>query len=227
MCTVDWKLLLEYLKVVVSWPGITLVLGLILILFRQLPSWDSIIASLKRIRSAKIGGAEIVLHDQPKPKEEEPPAARPAGSSTGSDDGVADENRESAQAIIDSNPIAQKVLEFIKKSPEESTVEIMGFVESLNFERIFQPIYGTQIAALTYLAGTQGASVENLHFFLDLHRERKGTAEWSAFVSYLVISGLLVENVPAPGMCTITDRGKAFLAYIQRVYPVYWEQKGL
>lgn len=213
--TLDWKLLLEYLRVVI-WP---LIVTTFIIYFRK-----NIAFLIDRITIIKgPGGTEVRADDQKRAQAQE-------GST-----------KQAPQEEIEK--IIKPQIDQIKKNYEEELAkekrnkeEVVNYLLDqlsikdleIEFEKIYRLIFGSQIALLRTLTTNRsmGSTREDLLLrFVLLQRTWSVFQGWTLdqYLSFLITNKLV--EITRQGAYILTDKGRVFLAYIDSLG--YSSDKGL
>ncbi len=256
MCEINWLLLLDFIKVLLSWPP---VIGLLAITF-MLMFRARIEAFIDDVEEVGMGGAKLLKGQrqatlQPTAfklpgdtETESPPAAQqtppapdpqPAQQPPSEQENlqppeppnrtVSQESRDLMQSTADFDA----AIDYMLKEPGRALDEYIEQTFVAGSERAFAHIYGTQIQALEYLnsVGVPVPLTDLLPFF-QTHLERsKHLSEpnnLEAFTGFLE-NNSLIKNAGTPDgpLLQITHRGKRFLAYIKQFYPTTWNTQVL
>jgi len=231
MCEVNWLLLLEYIKVILSWPPMAvLIAGLVIWRFRT-PISDF----LNRSVEANIFGQAIKAVP---PREQQQKTAR------ASEDPIAkaaeeqiDESAKPAQALqlppeLANDPQAAIAVAWVQNNPATTVIEYRRLLFSYNAERLFNSIFGTQIWLLNFLASRPDnpANLTQLAPFHEVHQKLSGTTNYQIgdYVNFLVSFGVIVVGgSPEEPTYRISDYGLRFLSYIKANYPAGWNSRAL
>lgn len=229
MCEFNWLLLLDYLKVVLSWPPIALVIALVF--FRRFQS--AIEGLLARVTEGELFGQKIKAVA---PNQSLEPASTddyltnvvetPPHTDTQSLETVSD----ALPAELADDPHAAASITWVKRNPVETVIEFKKQMLNLSFERNFNMIYGTQISLLEFLASrpTDVIPITQLAKFHLEHLSKVGESNYQLqdYMNFLVINGLMTE-VPLANQkgYSIAPHGIQFLAYIKANYPLGWFQR--
>lgn len=201
LCVADWQLILEYLKVLLSWPPVTLVLIVLCVrVFRK-----NIALLINRIRGGK-GPGGIEFSADPHISSQEtgvlPPPTLPPKDGT------------DALSVNSSNP-------------ELARAEILKWWGIARYESALNRIFGTQFEVLKLLLAQKvtGESIANLSPFY-LEHEKLAQAggqrpismgEFFTFLTHLEF--LRIDPAPAPeGRAFITPLGQEFLEHVFKTY---------
>jgi len=229
MCEFNWLLLLDYLKVLLSWPPMALVIALVF-LYRFKLAIEGLLA---RVTEGELFGQKIK-------------AAAPSQSleSTSADDYLTkivesrpQSNAQSVEAVVEplpaelaDEPDAQSAIKWVKENPVQTVVEYKKLMLHITFERIFNMIYGTQISLLEFLASRPADSIPitQLAKFHMEHLSKVSSSHYQEqdYMNFLVINGVINVSPLADQLgYSITQHGIQFLAYIKAMYPLVWFQR--
>jgi hypothetical protein len=217
MCAADWPLILEYFKVLLSWPVAAVILTLYLAPKFREPVHDLI----KRVTKASLPGVELEVSAAQTtflPAELKPPEA------------ARSRDAELPPALRD-DPGIRSALEFIKEFPTQALIFHRQTLFWLNFERVFIRAYGTQIAALVELESATAplplATLEK-HHAEHLRLAKKTDYPSEAYFGFLETYSL-IQRVDASGnrAYVLTQTGRDFLEYIRTNYPIDWNSRAL
>jgi hypothetical protein len=229
MCELNWLLLLEYLKVLLSWPPIALVIALIFFRCFQ-PAINSF---LGRVIEGNFFGQ--VFKAAPPSQSLESGSAedfltKAAGVQPHTD---AQPNVEALAPLppeLANDPQAPAAIEWVKNNPAQTVIEYKRLALNYSFERLFNAIYGTQISLLEFLASRSNESV-SLAQLAKFHQEylsKPGATAYQLrdYVNFLVIYGVIVDaDPPHQQAYSIAPHGIQFLSYIKANYPLGWYQR--
>jgi hypothetical protein len=239
MCEINWNLVLEFTKVLLSAPPMTAAIAIfILLLFRK-----EIATKIRDL--IKASGAEFA---QPQPQSSEanafnePTKVEITGEAkTGQAQIIAAKGHlafESGEPtvtkpwempdILKDDPYAEEQIQMAKDDPYSYVAKFKRVSFELHYERIFQWIYGTQVKLLQQLALTDEAySVNDLSKFDNEHLSLVGTGDkMYMYMDFLKNWRLIAENKNgAHKAYRITEFGKSFLRYIVEQYPDHWDNK--
>jgi hypothetical protein len=208
---IPWIVLtkLEFLRIVLSWPAVTLYLGTAFLVIHR----AEIASFIRRIESGKWGPVEVRL--QPQPKIEEPKInLEPV---TAAAELVVQEKGDSLSATAghvspQMQILAAAVKELIKKSNE--------VLEALFFERTLNVIYGTQLRFLLDLKKTEGGMRVGhaKHYFVDHQRTTPagGMKDFKEWVDWLITNDLVSIGA---GVVSLTQKGRDLIDYVEERYP--------
>lgn len=222
MCTANWTLILEYLKVIISWPLMSTIIAFAII-FKFRSAIDDLIT---RVIEGDILGQKFKAAPSQRQSLNLPSGIEKLSEKTEETQG-ADisliENEDLPPELKD-DPNAKNAIEYTRKNPIKVVVEYKRLNSHYHFERLFFRIYGTQIALLTYLASypENWFSLQQLAVFNTEHHKLSGTTNYhiTNYVNYLFEAGLLLnQNTPNGQMYRINKYGLEFLAYIKISYP--------
>lgn len=230
MCDVDWQLVLEYLKVFLSWPPIALLIAIVFVArFRS-----AIDDFLKRLVEGNVFGQ--VFKAVPPSQKADPPGAAENRLA------VAAEAAPLAAAVVDQgagerlppelagDPLAPAAVAYVRNNPAQTVIEYKRVLFAYNAERLFTRIYGTQIALLEYLAGKQGVAVPlaELAKFHEEHQQKSGRTDYQIrdYINFLASFGVVATSGKENAFeYRITQHGVEFLSYLKANYPADWNQR--
>ena len=194
------NIVLQYLKIVFSWPVITFILFIcFFVLFK-----DPISDFIHRLIKGEIGNVKLQATspaDQKKEAEEFPP-------------------------IQPKNELEL----YVKNNPREAIETIIKISRNFRFEKTFNIIYGTQINLLTHLStkGDSGDRYINLAFYYHdyISRSKFYSAKIEDYFGFLEAMQMIEffgegNNVSI----RITPEGINFLSYIKKEYPTTFNYK--
>ena len=228
MCALNWELLLEYLKVLFSWPPIALVIATIFISrFR-----GAIDDFLNRVIEGNIFGQAFKAA---------PPRQQLGGTGVTEDRLAlaAEANPQINGALhaqeplppeLANDPQAPAAISYVKNNSAQTVIEYKRLLFNYNSERLFTRIYGTQVALLEFLAAhpDEPASLVRLAQFHEEHQRKASSAEYQLrdYVNFLVSWGVLSVSGPEYAHeYKITQHGMEFLSYIKANYAPMWNQR--
>ncbi len=251
MCEIDWAMLLEYIKVLFSWPP---VIAILLFWFTHKFS-QQISDLLTKIRGVKLpGGSELVLSETERLQEKatSPSIVFPESSSTPPPEGVgttrADISLPSPSLEASGGPSIDfnfskrakglfpnvdipHVVKWMHQNPGPAFDDYIDKIFQLHCERTFGIIFGTQVDVLELLAGipknspTTGAALFPIY---ERHITLTGKSERSLhdFLGFLSVRGLIENTGSLEGpLYQITQGGREFLTHIKQYYPGFWSSK--
>jgi hypothetical protein len=195
------RLVLEYIRAILSWP---VVLGLLGIYF--LKTFHQPVADLLR-RFTKAAGYGVSIEA--------------AGPST--------QLQEIKETGVP-RPVEDQLREYVRENPAEVVREFIRTFNAYWFERSFNLIFGTQILLLEYLLdkGKEGESYVGLEQF---HREflRRGGFQTTQFADYLGFLLYLnfIRYEGDPIQVYITPYGVDFVSYLRAQYAGHYRLKPL
>ncbi len=228
VCAINWQVLLEYVKVLLSWPPIALAITLLFISkFR--PSIDDFI---KRLVEGNIFGQNFKAVPSPQ-----------QSSTSGAEENLLTKASEAVPQTTDSqeqnlppslanDPTAHAAVNYVREHPVDTILEYRSLLFKYNSERLYTSIYGTQIALLEFLASRPNApaSLAELVQFHDEHQKKVGsnTYQLREYVNFLVNYEVVTVSGAEDSLeYTITQGGVEFLSYIKANYPTNWNQRAL
>lgn len=216
MCELDWPLILDYLKVILNWPPIALILGIIFFTFFKV----GINNFLGRVTEGTIFGNSFKASPQ-----------SPNAQSTGiekltqhNEKNVVDESHLIEQ-LKKEEPDAENVIAFVKSNPAYTVIEYKKLLNNIQFERCFNAIYGTQISLLdTCLARDGKITYKDLMAFHNQHQNLSNTNSYplNQYIEFLIGFNL---TIPKFDYFEITPIGASFLSYIKTAYQFAWDKK--
>ncbi|MEO7622003.1 MAG: hypothetical protein ABIS30_02960 [Gallionella sp.] len=230
MCTIDWQMLLEYVKVLFSWPPIALVIA-ILFISRFRGAIDDF---LKRVVEGNIFGqvfkAVPPLQQTGAPGATENRLAMAAEASPQATEAQAQDTPDHLPPELAGDPLAPAAVGYVRNNPAQTVIEYKRLLFAYNSERLFMRIYGTQVALLEYLASQPeaSASLARLAQFHEEHQQKAGSTEYQLrdYVNFLVGYGVVAVSGPENAYeYRITQHGVEFLSYIKANYPPNWNQR--
>ena len=226
MCTIDWQMLLEYIKVLLSWPPIALVTAILLIsrfrgaiddFLKRLVEGTIFGQAFKAVPPPQQSGSAGVTEDRlALAAEAAPPISTLAG--------------EVLPPQLAGDPLAPAAVAYVRNNPADTVIEYKRVLFAYNFERLFMRIYGTQIALLEFLAlrPDTPAPLSVLAQFHDEHQQKAGSTEYQLrdYVQFLVGFGVVAVFGPENAYeYKVTQHGVEFLSYIKANYPANWNQR--
>lgn len=230
VCTIDWQVLLEYIKVLLSWPPIALVIAILFITrFR-----GAIDDFLKRIVEGNIFGqafkAVPPLQQTALLGETEDRLAMAAEANPQPNGAQADEEQGHLPPELAGDPLAPAAVAYVRSNPAQTVIEYKRVLFAYNAERLFTRIYGTQVALLEFLASRPEAPapLALLAQFHAEHQQMAGSNEYQLrdYVNFLVGFGVIAVSGPENAFeYNITQHGVEFLSYIKANYPANWNQR--
>jgi len=194
------NLILEFSKIVISWPLAVFVLGLLFIRTFREPISDF----FRRIVRGEAYGVRVE-------------AATPS-----------EQRKEAQQSQSFRTP--DEVERYVKENPKKLITEYQRLLNGYWFERAYNLIYGTQVALLEYLQGkgTDGEKYVNLVGFYNefVSRSHLQTTQFADYLAFLAE----VRFTEYKGQHTditvhITPYGINFLSYIKGQYPTAYKYR--
>ena len=230
MCEINWVLLLEYAKVIFSWPLIVLVIALVF--FKRFQS--SIQGFLNRATEANFMGQTVkasppeVQREVQGTTEDRLTQAAEAQSTQGTS-ATAPED-VSLPPELKNDPQAELAVNYVRNNPVQTVVEYKRLFFGYNCERLFNSIYGTQVSLLEFLAArpTESVTLPEIAQFHSAHQARAGRTEYQLrdYVNFLLVFGVVSADGPPESLrYRITQQGVEFLSYIKANYPSAWNQR--
>ena len=226
MCAINWLVLLEYLKVLLSWPPIALIIAIVL----ATRFHESVRDFFGRLTEGKFLGAELkAAIPQPTAQQREVPADDPLRSAIlVPHHGGAQVDYNLLPPNLRDDDLARRQLEYTITNPGQTVVGYRQALAALKNEQLFQAIYGTQIEMLVFLKGVKAEMpLTELVQFHDKHvalvKNLSSPASLAHFMNFLVTWNVVrVAGEPNNQRYAITDNGLEFLDYIQQNYPQTW-----
>lgn len=193
-------LVLQYVEVLLSWPVITLVLGLLALIWLRKPIGNF----LNRVRSAEGYGVRLDAVD-------------PAQQLRKSQD-------------VDEPKSENELAVWIRDDTEVAATEFLRLFNGYWWERAFNIIYGSQIEILEHLEakGDSGEKYVNLVPYFEEFLRRGGPAntqmpDYLAFLQSMNFIGYQTKN--GEQLVKITPFGVNFLSYLRAQYPAGYKLK--
>jgi hypothetical protein len=235
MCEIEWLTVLEYLKVLLSWPPLLFVSGLLLA-----KRFDGNIRKLiDRVKSIGYpGGTATLTEVAQKVEAANPPSidlpgadAAPIPQAPAADPLAEVVNREFPQdlAVLLPNANIGAAIEYARTNPGPTVSDFVEMAMRAGFERTFNLIYGTQTRLLEFLRASNAAHpIPDIAPFFEEHKQLSGSdsAALPDFLHFLVSQGMLtnVGNAEGP-LFRITEIGCRFLAHIKQYYGLRWDKQ--
>lgn len=193
MSTADW--ILRYLQVLLTWPVVTLALGLLALIWLRRPIADF----LSRIRSAEGYGVRV-------------DAVEPAQQLKNVQD--ADEPKSPAELVT-----------WLRDHSEAAATEFSRLYNGYWWERALNLIYGSQIEILEHLEtqGDTGEKYVNLvpYFEQFLRRGGSATTQIPDYLAFLqTMNFISYATADGEQIVKITPFGVNFLSYLRSHYSV-------
>lgn len=236
MCVINWVLLLDFIKVLLSWPPVIGVLAItFFVMFRE-----KIGSFIDDVEELGMGGAKVQRQVSiPLPELKLPGATDADAVPVPPQAGVQQPGPPNRTVSQESRDLMgpdfnfEPAIDFMLQEPGRAIDEFIEQAFIANSERAFANIFGTQVQALEYLnnVGMPVPMPDILPFF-QAHLERgKHLTEphnIESFTGFLENVGF-IKNVGASDgpLLQITPRGKRFLAYIKQFYPNTWNTQSL
>lgn len=246
-CSIDWRLILDYLKVLLSGPPVTAVV-VFFVGWRfqsSIRQWFNN-RTLDRLEASATGISATFTNQTPDARAPEPkivaqieapppvPALTPLppDPSGALKDGVPYITKESLREDLRDDPRALGLLQYLQSNFASSIGEIFDLALWYRFEEALHMIFGTQTEVLLALVTddewlSQGA----LKLLYTKHRQLVGEANprpEDAFYEFLVTKGFIEKrDRDSETEYRIHPDGRSYLAYVQRKYPLKWNQNPL
>jgi len=188
------KIILEFSKVIVSWPVAVLVLGVLFMRSFKEPIADF----FRRMIRGEAYGVRVE-------------AAMPS-----------EQKKETQETESFFTP--DQVEQYVKDNPKEVITQYQRLLNGYWFERAYNLIYGTQMKLLEHLQakGTKGDKYVNLHPFYTefLTQSNLQTTQFADYLAFLAeMKFIEYKGQDADLSVCITPDGINFLSYIQVQYP--------
>ena len=226
MCELNWALLLEYVKVILGWPPIALVITIVFFSrFRV-----AIQGFLNRTIEASVFGQTF----KASPPIEQQREVKGAGEDRLAQAAEAQTTQGTESAVLppelQNDPQAQMAINYVKSNPVQTVVEYKRLLFGYNCERLFNSIYGTQISLLEFLASrpAETFTLPEIAPFHSAHQGLVGQTEYQLrdYMNFLLVFGVIVaEGTPDSLRYRITQHGVEFLSYIKANYPSAWNRR--
>jgi hypothetical protein len=197
-------MILQYLKVLLSWPPVVLFLALLL-----LPKFGVPLSSLiKRIKRGKAAGFEIELEQEQ--LQSKTPAVAPQGD-------------QLTQISHDPQLARAEILKWWLAAVSENVFhKIFGTqVKLLEYLQSKEPTGETEQNLAPFF-------VEHKRLVETAPLPMPGSTDWAAFVGFLKASNLVIEDVRnGEKFFRISDLGRGFLAYTKATWGSYASTRAL
>lgn len=228
MCNINWLTLLEYLKVLLSWPPIVLIISLIA--FSKFH--DSIKDLMRRVIEGSFLGNSFKATPQLEQQlnvnvesKNDPNLASIANTSP-----IKYNEQDELPPELTDDPLAKKAIDFVKENPVQTVIEYKNLSKYYGFERTFNLIYGTQVSILEFLSTAPDKifSQEDLVSYYHLHQSLANNHKSSVddYFNFLIRFGLLISTGPSDKRYfQISHLGREFLVYIKKNYSLIWNGK--
>ena len=229
MCSIDWSIVLEFFKLILSWPIVTLIIFVVAMVNFKNPisNW---IEKLTNLEYEGRGQKLKIFAQQQTPRAEEIPEIMEKAKAV--------ENAKSNEPIKQYEiPDEIKHLEnvngliaYAEAHPAETVVELNRAVKRYHFERIFNSIFGSQIQLLEYLSSNpqNWQAVSSVSGFYAAHKQTLSnhSPDLFTYLNYLKQNGLieLVWNQDTQTIRATALTGE-FLNYLVESYPSTWNKK--
>ena len=190
------RLVLDFVRVLVSWPVITLILGIYFLHNFK----ESVNDFFRRFVEGEAYGVKVK-------------AATPS-----------DQRKEvkDAQQFTNLNDVERHIVE----NPKAVIVEYQKLLNGFRWERAFNLIYGTQLKLLEYLEqkGSAGDKYVNLLPFYNefVRRSKLSATQYADYLGFLRDSQFIELSGPDNDLVVkITPYGVDFFSYLKGQYPFY------
>jgi hypothetical protein len=226
MCQLNWALILDYAKVILSWPPIALVIALVFFKRFQV----SIQSFLNRATEANVLGQTVKAAPPTESQQDVQPATENRLAQATPGTGAAVAENVPLPPELQNDPQARLALAYVMNNPVQTVVEYKRLIFSYNCERLFNSIYGTQISLLEFLAArpTEAISLPEIAPFHSAHQALAGKTEYQLrdYVNFLLVFGVIsAEGPPENQRYRISQQGVEFLSYIKANYAAVWNQR--
>jgi len=190
------KLILEYFKVLVSWPVVVLTIAIYF--FSRFK--EGISDFLQRVEEGEGYGIKVK-------------ATTPS------------EQRKEASEIKPA-PGLDEAEKFVAEHPKEAVLEYRKILNGYRWEKAFNIIYGTQLHLLEHLGqkGSSGEKYVNLLPFYNefVKRSKLSTTQFADYLGFLRDSQfIMIEGTENDLVVKIAPYGVDFLSYVKGQYPYY------
>lgn len=224
MCTINWQLLLEYLRVFLSWPPIALIIAFLFITtFRK-----QIDDLLTRVVEGNFLGQVFKAV---------PPSQQLVGATEDrlalavQDSSVPMESEQLPPELV-GDPTAASAVAYARNNPAQVIIEYRKVLFAYNSEKLFARIFGTQVELLEFLASRPNDSIPLavLARFHGDHQTKVGNTAYELrdYVNFLISFGVISVSGPENAHeYKITQHGVEFLSYIKSNYPGSWNVRML
>lgn len=225
MCELNWALLLEYLKVILGWPPIALVIAIVFLLMFRIGIRDF----LNRAIEANVFG-QTVKASPPVEQQQEVKGVEENRLAQAAEAQTTQSSESDALLRLNNDPQAQIAINYVKSNPGQTVVEYRRLLFGYNCERLFNSIYGTQISLLEFLASrpTEIFTLPEIALFHTNHQALVGRTEYQLrdYINFLqVFEVMAAVSTPNNQRYKITEYGLEFLSYIKSNYPSAWNQR--
>jgi len=194
------EIILRYLQVILSWPVVSLVLGVTFFKWFKEPISDF----FRRVVKGEAYGFRVEAANPSKQRKE-----------------VKETPQFQSQDVIE---------KYIKENPKKVINEYAKVFNGYQFERAFNIIYGTQVDLLEHLSikGTNGDKYVNLSVFYNecIKRAKSVFVQIAGYLGFLK-DARFIEFVGKGSDLSviITPHGVNFLSYIKNQYPTMYKHK--
>lgn len=252
-CVANWTMILEYLKVFLSWPAITATCVLVALgLFRKeirdlIGNTESLDAGKLKAKFRQRGGdvPETSLGRIAAPSDGSAIDARPdmslqgAAVSTATASGALsapahDAREQSELKIIEqfaNDPKFADELLFARQQPAATVGQYRQIVKWFKFERAMNRIFGSQVRLLVQLAAQPLQPLDHAEvrvFYNDYQSASKdATYPMTAYVDFLITYNGFLRRISEGNSdkYLIEPLGTEFLDYIRMFYPDAWDKR--
>lgn len=216
LCAANWPLILEYLKVVFSWPVVAgSLLLLALLLFKA-----EIRRLIDRTKGFEAFGGKLdagLVQQQASSEGTIPPpptTVAASGQLPSSKFGTASATQ---------GPPPKSPIDEVSSDPERAKAEILKWWSIAKYESVYNVVFGTQLRLLAALSQkpATGELVANLMPFYLEHQTLAGAAAvpLGNFLTFLITNELIrLEGVGDEQRAHLTLFGRDFLVHVVRTY---------
>ncbi len=192
------KLVLEYFRLILSWP---VIVGLIVVIF--FAKFQASVSDLiKRFAEGEVSGVKFKIAPL--------------------------QQQEKQQSVEGSSfPSLTQQEKDIVENPKKTAEKLKELNTALRFEKIFNLIFGSQFRLLEHLEtkGSAGEKYVNIVPFYNQHLASTPvppSTTYPQFLQYLLSNNLItIEGTDTDSVVKITPAGVDFLSYIKRGYAYY------
>ena len=191
---------------------------------------DAIDSFLKRLVEGNFFGQQFKAVPPSQLQRDTFPANRDGLATALPDAALTAAMAETIPADLAQDPNAQAAIGFVRTNPVQTVVEYMRLSFNYNSERLFNRIYGTQIALLTRLSihPEQSVKLSQLVEFHETHQTISGRTDYQIrdYIQFLISFGVVSRaGALDDSDFRITQQGIQFLSYIKANYPTLWNQR--
>ena len=223
------EMALKYLKVIISWPGVSLLLGLIIIiLFIVFKKHIVDLISAIQTQNFKFSKAKdgYSLEFNPKQQDEKPNDENNLLKNVKKED--VEKFNQNTPANVQPDKKIESIDElevYISKHPKEIIKEYINLIQYYDFEKIYNNIFGTQIKLLDFINDkkNQKCTLDDVFIYYNESKEKGLKTDYynlSNYLNYLFTQNLLIEKKMTDDYFEfyITEKGANFINYIKMHY---------